>query len=49
MDKADTTDMVRTRRLRRAGVIAGSTLVVLILVVVAIYVIAFVILSPMMA
>jgi hypothetical protein len=44
----DTTDTARARQLRRVAVIAGITLVVLILVAVAIYVIAFVILSPMM-
>ena len=48
MDKADTTDTLRTRRLKPAAVIAGITLVMLIVVAVAIYVGAFVILSPMM-
>jgi hypothetical protein len=47
MDKADTTDTLRRRRLKRAGVIAGITLVILIVVAVGIYVGAFVILSPM--
>jgi uncharacterized membrane protein len=48
MSEADITDTPRTRRLRRIAVIAGITLVVLILVAVGIYVGAFVILSPMM-
>jgi uncharacterized membrane protein len=48
MEDADTTDALRTRRLRRVAVIAGITLVVLLLVAVGIYVGAFVILSPMM-
>ena len=48
MDEADTTDTARTRNLGRVAVIAVITLVVLILVAVGIYVIAFVILSPMM-
>jgi hypothetical protein len=37
------------RRLRRVAVIAGMTLVVLILIVVAIYAAVFLILAPMMA
>ncbi|HZU46981.1 MAG TPA: hypothetical protein VFA16_06985 [Mycobacterium sp.] len=48
MDEADTTDTARTRNLGRVALIAVITLVVLILVAVGIYVIAFVILSPMM-
>lgn len=48
MGEADTTDTVRTRRLGRVALVAVITLVVLILVAVGIYVIAFVILSPMM-
>jgi uncharacterized membrane protein len=48
MNEPDTTDALRTRRLRRVAVIAGITLVVLLLVAVGIYVGAFVILSPMM-
>ncbi|MGC2655540.1 MAG: hypothetical protein WA317_18510 [Mycobacterium sp.] len=47
MDEPDTTD-IRARRLKRVAVIAGIMLVVSILVAVAIYVIAFVILAPMM-
>ena len=42
------TDTLRARRLKRVAVIAGITLVILILVAVGIYVGAFVILSPMM-
>lgn len=48
MDGPDTTDEDRTRRLRRVAVIAGVTLVVLLLIAVGIYVGVFVILSPMM-
>jgi hypothetical protein len=44
----DTTDTEATRRYRRVAVIAGFTLVVLILVAVGIYVDVFVMLSPMM-
>lgn len=47
VDEPDTTD-TRARQLRRVAVIAGITLVVLILVAVGIYVVAFVILAPMM-
>lgn len=47
MEGSDTTD-IRARRLRRVVVIAGITLLVLVLVAVAIYVVAFVILAPMM-
>lgn len=48
MDDADVTDTVQRRRLKRIAVVAGITLVVLILVAVGIYLGAFVILSPMM-
>ncbi|WP_375483242.1 hypothetical protein [uncultured Mycobacterium sp.] len=48
MDEADTTDPARTRNLGRVALIAVITLVVLILVAVGVYVIAFVILSPML-
>lgn len=44
----DATDTDRTRRLRRVAVIAGVTLIVLLVVAVGIYVDVFVILSPMM-
>jgi hypothetical protein len=39
---------LRTRRLKRVAVIAGITLVILIVLAVSIYVGVFVILSPMM-
>jgi hypothetical protein len=39
---------VRTRGLKRVAVVAGITLVVLIVIAIAIYVGAFLILSPMM-
>ncbi|BCO37363.1 hypothetical protein [Mycobacterium heckeshornense] len=48
MGEADTTDRARTRRFGRVALIAVTTLVVLILVAGSVYVIAFVILSPMM-
>ena len=48
MDGSDTTEAVRTRRLKRIAVIAGITLAILIVIAVVIYVGAFVILSPMM-
>ena len=48
MNGPDTTDTVRTRGLKRVAVVAGITLVVLIVIAIAIYVGAFVILSPMM-
>jgi hypothetical protein len=47
VDEPDATD-VGARRLRRVVVITGITLIVLILVAVAVYVIAFIILAPMM-
>lgn len=47
MHESDATEIQRTRRLRRIAVTAVITLVVLILVAVGVYVIAFVILSPM--
>lgn len=45
MDGPETTDL-RARRLRRVAVIAGITLLALIILAVGIYVGAFVILSP---
>ncbi len=48
MEGPDTTETVRTRRLRRVAVTAGITLAVLIVLAVGIYVGVFVILSPMM-
>jgi len=40
-------EIQRTRRIRRVALIAVITLVILVLIAVGIYVIAFVILSPM--
>jgi type IV secretory pathway VirB3-like protein len=48
MEEADTTEIPRTCGLRRTAVIAGITLLVLVLAAIGIYVIAFVILSPML-
>jgi hypothetical protein len=48
MDAPDTTGKPRTRTLGRIALIAGITLVLLIVIAVAIYVGAFMILSPMM-
>jgi hypothetical protein len=48
MDDAEMPDTLRARRLKRVAVIAGITLVILVVAAVAIYVGAFVILSPMM-
>jgi len=48
MDEPDVTDPPRTRTVKRVAVIAGIMLVILIAVAIAIYVGAFVILSPMM-
>jgi hypothetical protein len=47
MDSSQTTEIERTRRIRRISVISVITLVILVLIAVGIYVIAFVILSPM--
>lgn len=47
MDNSQTTEVHRTRRLRCAALIAVATLVVMVLVVVGVYVITFMILSPM--
>ena len=47
MDDSESTQIQRTRRLRRAAVIAVVTLAVLVLIAVGVYIIAFVILSPM--
>ena len=47
MDSSGTTEIERTRRIRRIAVISVITLVILVLIAVGIYVIAFVILSPM--
>lgn len=48
MDGAKATETRQTRRLRRVAVIAGITLAVVILVAAAVYVIAFLILSPVL-
>jgi hypothetical protein len=48
MDGPDVTGTLRTRRLKRVAVIAGITLVVLIVLSIGIYFGAFVILTPMM-
>jgi hypothetical protein len=47
MDWGERTEIERTRRIRRIAVISVITLVILVLIAVGIYVIAFVILSPM--
>jgi flagellar basal body-associated protein FliL len=47
MDSSEKTEIERTRRIRRSAVISIITLVILVLIAVGIYVIAFVILSPM--
>jgi hypothetical protein len=47
MDGSESTEIQRTRRLRRTAVIALITLAVLVLIAVGVYIIAFVILSPM--
>lgn len=47
MDDSESAQIQRTRRWRRAAVIAVITLAVLVLIAVGVYIIAFVILSPM--
>ena len=47
MDSSETTEFECTRRIRRIAAISVITLVILVLIAVGIYVIAFVILSPM--
>ena len=47
MGSSEKTEIERTRRIRRIAVISVITLVILVLIAVGIYVIAFVILSPM--
>jgi uncharacterized membrane protein len=47
MDSSERTEIERTRRIRRNAAISVITLVILVLIAVGIYVIAFVILSPM--
>lgn len=46
MDASETAEIQRTCGLRRVALIAVITLVILVLIAVGIYVIAFVILSP---
>ena len=47
MEASETAEIQRTRGLRRVALIAVITLVILVLIAVGIYVIAFVILYPM--
>jgi len=47
MDSSERTEIERTRRIRRIAATSVITLVILVLIAVGIYVIAFVILSPM--
>ena len=47
MDSGERTEIERTRRIRLVAVVSVITLVILVLIAVGIYVIAFVILSPM--
>lgn len=48
MDPSEHADIERTRRVRRIALISVITLLILVLIAVGIYVVAFVILSPMM-
>lgn len=47
MDSGEQAEIERTRRVRRIALISVVTLLILVLIAVGIYVIAFVILSPM--
>ena len=47
MDSSERTEIECTRRIRRIAAISVITLVILVLIALGIYVIAFVILSPM--
>jgi hypothetical protein len=47
MDSSERTEIERTRRIRRIAVTSVITLVILVLIAVGIYLVAFVILSPM--
>jgi hypothetical protein len=47
MDPSEKADIERTRRVRRIALISVITLAILVLIAVGIYVVAFVILSPM--
>jgi len=46
MDPSEKADIERTRRVRRIALISVITLAILVLIAVGIYVVAFVILSP---
>jgi hypothetical protein len=46
MDPSEKADIERTRRIRRIALISVITLAILVLIAVGIYVVAFVILSP---
>ncbi len=46
MDPSERADIERTRRVRRIALISVITLAILVLIAVGIYVVAFVILSP---
>ncbi|BBZ73810.1 hypothetical protein MPRS_49030 [Mycobacterium paraseoulense] len=48
MDGPETTETLRTRRLRRVAMAAGTPLAVVVVLAVSIYVGVFVILSPML-
>lgn len=47
MDPSEQADIQRTRRVRRIALISVIVLLILVLIAVGIYVVAFVILSPM--
>jgi hypothetical protein len=47
MDSSERTEIERTSRIRRMAVTSVITLVILVLIAVGIYLVAFVILSPM--
>jgi hypothetical protein len=47
MDSSETTEINCTRRIRRVTLLSVITVVILVLIAVGIYVIAFVIVSPM--
>ena len=46
MDPSENAEIQRTRRIRRIALVSVITLVILVLIAVGIYVVAFVILSP---
>jgi hypothetical protein len=47
MDPSEKAEIERTRRVRRIALVSVITLAILVLIAVGIYVVAFVILSPM--